>query len=114
MADELLKAGEKIAGELLQSETPVLVQKVSQSTGSKVMAAGLPVAGVIVTALLGAFGNLNGWQQTIIICVALLAGGAVWNESKRRQNALQLALIEKAASRHAHTVEIEPESAKAG
>lgn len=107
---QLAKAGEEVGSVLLESDSPVQVQKVSQSTGSKVMAGALP----LLAAVLAFLGQLPPYPRTVVIVAGFAVGGWIFNESKRRQHALQVALVNKAASQTERTVEIEPPPAKSG
>lgn len=111
--DKILDAGRKIAeeipGELLQADSPVSVQKVSQSLGSKVAALGLPLVGVLISLL----SDLPPNHRTAVILVTLVLGGLIWDRSKSRQYALQVELVKAGASQISNSVVIEPPATKA-
>lgn len=109
----LQQIGERVGGELLVSDEVVPVQKVNQSTGSKVIA-WLPMLMPLLVAVGGGFVGLDWRVQIALGVTGLLVGGWLWNGSKERAARLQLALVEKAADPQAHTVAIEPPPAKAG
>lgn len=91
------------------ADNPVTVQKVAQAVGSKIMSGGLPSAGVLTTVLLALKGALT---NPYVICVIVLAGfglGAwIFNESKKRQTAIQNKLIDHGADTKSNTVRIVP------
>ena len=87
----------------------ITVQKVVQSLGSKVLAGGTVVMGVLSAvggAFLGVINNPYAFAVVILGCAAL--GVYAWNKSKDRQLKLQMDLNAKAASKDHHTVVVKP------
>jgi putative chitinase len=91
------------------ADNPVTVQKVAQAVGSKIMSGSLPSAGVLTTVLLTLKGALT---NPFVICVIIVAGFAlgawIFNESKKRQMAIQNKLIDHGADQKSNTVRIVP------
>lgn len=110
--EQFQTGGEPIPGsiELTSPDASVSVQKVVQSLGSKVMAAGLPT----LAALLAFLGELPPYPRAGVCAAGILAGAWLWNESKKRQHALQVELVKAGSSKFANSVEIEPAPAKSG
>lgn len=91
------------------SQSKVSVQKVAQSVGSKFMASGTMLTGIL-TAIGAAFMGIinNPFAFTLLILGVIAAAVYLWNESKKRQLQLQLDLNAKAASQQMNTVVVKP------
>jgi hypothetical protein len=86
----------------------VKVQSLAQSLLSKVMAGGTAVMGVL-TAIFGFFTQAfdkHPLPMTILVLGILAISAYMWNESKKRRDAREALIVQKAASQTENTVRI--------